>query len=58
MVYLKLQPYRQHVFDIPQHLKLMTKYYGPFKILEKFGSASYKLQLSQTTDIHHVFHVS
>jgi hypothetical protein len=58
MVYLKLQPYRQHAFELPQHLKLMTKYYGPFKILENIGPAAYKLQLPQTADIHLVFHVS
>jgi hypothetical protein len=58
MVYLKLQPYRQHAFDLPQHLNLMTKYYGPFKILSKTGPAAYKLQLPTTTEIHLVFHVS
>jgi hypothetical protein len=35
----------------------MTKYYGPFKILEKIGHVAYKLQLPQTANIHPVFHV-
>jgi hypothetical protein len=33
-------------------------YYGPFRILEKIGQATYKLQLPTTTDIHPIFHVS
>jgi hypothetical protein len=45
MVYLKLQAFRQHAFGIHQSLKLTTIFYGPFKILDKIGSASYKLQL-------------
>jgi hypothetical protein len=58
MVYLKLQPYRLHAFDLPKHLKLMTKYYGPFRVIAKIGPAAYKLQLPSSTEIHHVFHVS
>jgi hypothetical protein len=58
LVYLKLHPYRQHAFNIPQHIKLMTKYYRPFKILQKIGSAAYKLQLPPSIEIHPVFHVS
>jgi hypothetical protein len=58
MVYLKLQPYRQNAFELPHHHKLMTKYYGQFKILSKVGPAAYKLQLPTSADIHPVFHVS
>jgi hypothetical protein len=38
--------------------KLMTKYLGPYKILEKVGTVSYKLQLPPTMQVHNVFHVS
>jgi hypothetical protein len=43
MVYLKLQPFRHTSFDLYQNLKLTSKYYGPFKVLEKIGQATYKL---------------
>lgn len=58
MVYLKLQPYRLTAFGILNSLKLISKYYGPFRILEKIGSLAYKLQLPSTVSIHPVFHVS
>jgi hypothetical protein len=58
MVYLKLQPFRHTTFDLHQNLKLTSKYYGPFKILEKIGQATYMLQLPASADIHPVFHVS
>ncbi|XP_026417003.1 uncharacterized protein LOC113312466 [Papaver somniferum] len=44
-VYLKLQPYRQASVDLRRNLKLATKYYGPFSIIQKIGAAAYKLQL-------------
>jgi hypothetical protein len=58
MVYLKLQPFRLTAFGINQHIKLSTKFYGPFRIIEKIGPAAYKLQLPESADIHPVFHVS
>jgi hypothetical protein len=58
MVYLKLQPFRYHAFRLHQHLKLTTKFYGPFKILEKIGVLAYKLQLPDTAGIHLVFHIT
>jgi hypothetical protein len=39
MVYLKFQPFRHNAFGLHQNLKLTTKYYVPFKILEKIGTA-------------------
>lgn len=56
--YLKLQPYRQ--FSITQRHtdKLSAKYCGPFLILEKVGSVSYKLQFSSGAKIHDTIHVS
>jgi hypothetical protein len=58
MAYLKLQPFRHHAFGLHQNLKLTTKYYGPFRVLERIGTTAYKLQLPDDVGIHHVFHVS
>uniref|UniRef100_A0A0A9TKS5 Uncharacterized protein n=1 Tax=Arundo donax TaxID=35708 RepID=A0A0A9TKS5_ARUDO len=58
MVYLKMQPYRQNAFGLRGSLKLRSKYYGPFRIMERVGKVAYKLQLPQDAAIHPVFHVS
>jgi hypothetical protein len=39
--------------------KLVPRFIGPFKILEKGGEVAYQLELSpQLSDVHDVFHVS
>jgi hypothetical protein len=58
MVYLKLQPFRLTDFGINQHFKLSTKFYGPFRVIEKVDTAAYRLQLPDNAEIHPVFHVS
>lgn len=58
MVYIKLQPYRQTAFGIRGSLKLRSKFYGPFKVLERVGQVAYRLQLPEDASIHPVFHVS
>ncbi|XBH77409.1 hypothetical protein VPH35_103898 [Triticum aestivum] len=58
MVYLRMQPYRVAAFVIRQAMKLTTKFYCPYRILEKIGRVAYKLQLPVNVGIHHVFHVS
>lgn len=58
MVYLKMQPYRLAAFDIRTGIKLATKFYGPFRILEKISHSAYKLLLHAGVQIHNVFHVS
>lgn len=53
-----MQPYRMAGFGIRQAMKLTTKFYGPYRILEKIGRVAYKLQLPANIGIHPVFHVS
>ncbi|XP_071905639.1 uncharacterized protein [Coffea arabica] len=57
-VYLKLQPYRQTSVAVRKNLKLSSKYYGPYKILQRVGNAAYRLELPASSLIHPTFHVS
>lgn len=57
-VFVKLQPYRQKSVMIRGNQKLSPKYFGPYKILDTCGKVAYKLELSATSYIHLVFHVS
>ena len=58
MVYLKIQPYRHTSLSIHRSLKLHSKFYGPFRVLEKIGKVAYKLLLPEGCQLHSVFHVS
>lgn len=57
-VYLKLQPYVQSSLAPRSHQKLSFKYFGPYVVLERFGSVAYKLDLPPSSLVHPIFHVS
>jgi hypothetical protein len=55
---MKLQPYVQTTVLSRANQKLGFKYFGPFRISARVGSVAYRLELSTTSSIHPVIHVS
>jgi hypothetical protein len=55
LVYLKMQPYREAALGLRNSLKLTSKFYGPFRVIQKVGVVAYRLQ---GTKLHDVFHVN
>ncbi|MCO5599175.1 hypothetical protein L7F22_053275 [Adiantum nelumboides] len=39
-------------------VKLLTRYYGPFKIIDKINDVTFKLDLPSTWNIHNAVHIS
>lgn len=58
MVYLKMQPYRETALGLRKSLKLASKFYGPYRVLQLIGKVACKLLLPAGIGIHPVFHVS
>jgi hypothetical protein len=58
MVFLKLQPYVQSSIAPWGNNKLLFRYYGPYKVLQRVGAVAYKLELPPQAKIHPVIHVS
>jgi hypothetical protein len=58
MAYLQLQPYRHNALGVHKCLQLHSKFYGPFKTIQRIGQIAYKLLLLEGCGIHLVFHVS
>ncbi|KAK4411731.1 hypothetical protein Sango_0246100 [Sesamum angolense] len=54
-VYLKLQLYRHNFLQLRRTLKLASKYYGTFQVIEMIGEVAYKLKLPPSLDIHPIF---
>jgi hypothetical protein len=58
MVLLKLQPYAQHTVVNRPCRKLVFKFLGPYKVLERIGAVVHCLELPPSAHVHPVFYVS
>ena len=56
-MYLKLQPYQQTSMAFQDLMKLVSRVFSPYQIIEKVGTMAYRLALPFRSQIH-VFHVS
>ena len=56
-VFLKVPP-QSETMKTRKCNKISPRYSGPFKILKRIGDVAYKLELPESSQVHHVFHVS
>ena len=57
-VFLKVMPKRE-VVRFSKRGKLLSRYIGPFEVLEMIGMVSYRLDLPPSlSSVHAVFHIS
>ena len=57
-VFLKVMP-KRGVVRFGKHRKLLSRFIGPFEILERIGTVAYRLALPPSmSGVHEVFHVS
>jgi len=54
-VYLKLRPHRQQLMVRRIHKNLTPMNYVSYKIVEKLGAVTYKLQLPSSSQLHPVY---
>lgn len=57
-VFLEIQPYRQTFIAVRKSLKLASKFYNPYQIIQKIVPVAHKLAFPPNAKIHYVFHVS
>lgn len=57
-IYVASTMYRQKSLKIKGSQKLPSKFYGPLKILQCIVPIVYKLELSASSKVHSIFHVS
>jgi hypothetical protein len=59
LVFMRLQPYKEmSLKQQKKDNKLTPKYYDPCKVLQRIGSMYYKLELTPSSHVHPIFHVS
>ena len=57
-VFLKVMP-KRGVVRLGKHIKLSSRFIGPFERLERVGTVAYRLELPPSVSgVHEVFHVS
>lgn len=49
---------RQVTVAVRKNLKLASRYFGPFQIIQRIGIVTYKLDLPKESKVYPVFHVS